>query len=415
MPVPKSLQHELDRMNATLEAAPTDLQQRQALSDRHVASFAALLRPRVRDALESEGQSLVAGDWVADAERIVRAHLSVPTTASERMAAARMEQAELAKQLRDAAVSISDEDVEEHATELAQLLLSNWFGLLEQAMQDAAEDLIELDMDALPGTAHLDAVLQGCAAFALPALSAATALRQYQRGFMPNSITALSPSLHLVRSSGSWQVARSYERATRALRSAQIAARTSTGDSTVRQRIEAVLDLLRPWALARPVDLMNAAAVPASAVTGVLTNEDEFRLALEAALQLELGAEQDNLTGLADMADLVMIDIADAVAGTSTPGEAWLCERSPLSAMLTDAGVDPGSVYRIALTSAGLMLSEQPLPATPQPAAHSHLEAQILRCSVATAKKALAGSDLAALRRAFLHASASGRVEDLLP
>lgn len=413
MMLPKSLRYELDRMNADRGFGAADLEARRALSDRHVADFVSILCPRVREALENEGQSLIAGDWVADAERIVCEHLSVRTTVDERMVAARIEQANLAGQLREAAVSIPDDEVEEHASELAQLLLSNWFGLLEHAMQDDAEDLLDLDMDALPGTAHLDAVLQGCAAFALPALSAATALRHYQRGFEPNSITALSPSLYLVRSQSGWQVARTHERAGRALRSAQAAARTS--DSTVRQRIEAVLDLLRPWALARPLDLMNAAAVPVSALTNALTNEDEFRLALEAALQLKLGAEQDELADLADMADIVMVDIADAIACTSTPSETWLCERAPMNAMFIDPGVDPASVYRIALSSAGLMLSGQPLPAAPQAAARSHFEDQILRCSIATAKKALAGSDQTSLRRALLQAAATGRVQDFLP
>lgn len=413
MVLPNSLRRELDRMNADLAFGAADLEARRALSNRHVADFVSQLRPRVREALENEGQSLIAGDWVADAERIVRQHLSVRSTVDERMAAARAEQADLAGQLREAAVSVPDDEVEEHATELAQLLLSNWFGLLEHSMQDDAEDLLDLDMDALPRTAHLDAVLQGCAAFALPALSAATALRQYQRGFAPNSITVLSPSLHLVRSQGGWQVARTRERAGRALRSPQAAAHSI--ESTARQQIEAVLDLLRPWALARPVDLLSTVTVPTSPLANALTNEDEFRLALEAVLQLKLGAKQDELADLADMADIVMIDIADAIACTSTPRQTWLCERAHVNAVFIDPGVDQASVYRIALSSAGLMLSGQPLPAAPQAAVRSHFEDQILRCSVATARKALAGADQPSLRRALLQAAASGAVKDLLP
>lgn len=412
MELPQSLRRELERMNAGLGFDPADLEARRALHDRHVNEFSSQLRSRVREALENEGQSLVAGDWIADAERLVRQHFAPPPlSGDQRRAAARAEQSDLAHQLRDAAVSVPEEEVEEHATELAQLLLSNWFGLLEHAMQDNPVHLIELDMDALPKTAHLDAVLQGCAAFALPALSAATALRQYQRGFALDSITPLSPTLHLVRAGSGWQLSRTYEGARRALDAARPAAHPQ--HMTARERMEAVLGLLRPWALARPMELPGAATAP---LVSALTIEDEFRLTLEATQQLRSGAEETaaaEIASLKDMADMMVLDITDAVAGTSTPSDTWRCERDAWSAVLIDPQLgeaDAASIYRIALSSAGLMLAGEPLPAAheaTQPERSSLVEKQILRCSVAAARHALAGADHVALRRALQQAAAT--------
>ncbi len=409
MDLPQSLRRELERMNAGLGFDPAELEAHRALHDRHVNEFASQLSPHVREALENEGQSLVAGDWIADAERLVRQHFAPqPVSGDERMAAARAEQADLAQQLRDAAVSVPEAEVEEHATELAQLLLSNWFGLLEHAMQDNGADPLELDMDALPKTAHLDAVLQGCAAFALPALSAATSLRQYQKGFALDSITPLSPTLHLARAGSGWQVSRTHEGARRALQAARAAARPE--GATARERMEAVLGLFRPWALARPMELAGAVTAP---LDSALTIEDEFRLALEAAQQLQSGGEEDaasEVTSLKDMADMLMLDIKDAVAGTSTPSDTWRCERDAWSTVLIDPQIgeaDAASIYRIALSSAGLVLAGEPLPAAIEPEHPSNFEKQILRCSVAAARHALAGADHVALRRALQQAAAS--------
>ena len=150
----------------------------------------------------------------------------------------------------------------------------------------------------------------------------------------------------------------------------------------------------------------------ATTPTHALTNEDELRLALEATLQLKLKAVQDELANLATMADIVKVDIADALARKPKPSETWSYEQVFLDLSTVEQDIDPGSIYRIALSCAGLVLSGQPLPAAPQAAARSHLEEQILRCSVATAKMALAGSDLTSFRLALLQADAFGWNQD---
>lgn len=205
----RSLSSELDRMNATLMFDATAFQAREALHEQHVASFVALLRAPVREALQDEGRSLVASQWIDDAERLMLQHFGPPTlNAVGRPVTGRAAEVDLAQQLRRAVVSVSDDEIEQHATGLARLLLSNWFGLLEHAMQDQQGDRLDLDSDALPKTAHLGAVLQGCAAYALPAASATAALRQYQTGLSVGSMTALSPTLFLLRSADGWHVSR---------------------------------------------------------------------------------------------------------------------------------------------------------------------------------------------------------------
>lgn len=195
-------------MNAELDFDPAELQEREALHEQHVTALAMRLRQPVREALEAEAARVMPEGWMADAEllgRLDAAHVAEhdaqnslgPSTIHIGL-----------QQMRHRVASVCDGEVEEHATQLAQLLLSNWFGLLEHAMQDQEAELLDLDLDALPRTASSDAVLRGCAAFALPPSSALDVLLAYRRGFPVGSTTALSPTLHLTRSADGWQVAR---------------------------------------------------------------------------------------------------------------------------------------------------------------------------------------------------------------
>lgn len=210
MKQPQGLGSELDRMNTELDFDPEEFQAREALYQRHVADLVALLRAPVRQALLDEGHSVDAGEWVSHIERLEHQHFASPIhSADEGLAGARNAQGDLGQRLREAVASVSDAEVEGHATQLAQLLLSNWLGLLEHAMQDHPNDgVLELDADGLPMTANLDAVLQGAAAYVLSPEAAAIGLRQYREGFAVGSITALSPTLQLVRGQRGWHVAR---------------------------------------------------------------------------------------------------------------------------------------------------------------------------------------------------------------
>lgn len=214
--LPRSLGDELDRMNAVLSSGPAELREREELHEQHVTDFVSLLRTPVRDALREEALSLTVSELTADAAPLVGQPFgpSVPTEGAD---GAHVAHDDLVQQLRKAVQSVSDHEVEGHATRLAQLLLSNWFGLLEHAMQDNKTDLLELDVDALPKTANIDAVLRGVAAYVLPPLAAATELRRYQRRLAVGSSTALSPTLHLFRDRRGWQVARTPDAARRAV------------------------------------------------------------------------------------------------------------------------------------------------------------------------------------------------------
>lgn len=205
----KSLSVELDQTNASLGFDATEFRARAALFEQHVADFAVQLRAPVRRALKREGRTLIAGQWIADAVRVVRQHFApLALDDGDRSAEIRAVQSDLALQLRLAVLSVPNVEVEEHATQLAQLLLSNWFGLLEHAMQDHETDVIDLNVDGLPKTARLDAVLHGVAAYAISPSAAVAALRRYQRTLAVGSKTALSPTLHLIRAEQGWQVAR---------------------------------------------------------------------------------------------------------------------------------------------------------------------------------------------------------------
>lgn len=415
MTLPESLRLELERMSALLKPDPAAFEARKAMHELHVLAFVDQLRPAVRKALEEEGQAEVAGDWIEDARQTIVRWLALPANVHETstLDAERQLQEALTDDLVAEAAKPTDEEVEDHATELAQLLLSNWFAMLEHALQDQGGELLALDFDALPLRARPAEVLQGCEAFALPALAAATALRDYQRSLMQdNSIVALSPTLHLLRARGEWRVARTRQRAEAALQQQTRAQPMQEG----RRRFEAVLQVLRPWALARPMDLLGVRAV----ATAALTLEAEQRIAFEAALWVSREHDDDEWSAFGDsgqlvkdLAEQVITDLGDAAsAGQRVLMQTWRAPKHLQEVLLFGEHelemFDAGSVYRTALSTTGLVIAADPLPTEPDdraPRIHGDLEAVVFKYCVGTAKRALAEADQVTLRRGIRRAA----------
>ena len=225
MTTPDPLQPELERLRSLLKPDRATFVERQAFHEHHVRAFVDQVRSSVRLALEQEGAAEVASMWMDDARRMLSQWIVLPSEVggaahpSGSSDAERQLQAELAATLTAQAAEPSEVEVEDHATEMVQLLLSNWFSLLEHALQGQDVGLLALDFDALPPQARPGAVLAGCEAFALPPLAAAKALRAYQHSLAREGVVlTLSPTLHLLRMRNEWQVASSHQLALASLR-----------------------------------------------------------------------------------------------------------------------------------------------------------------------------------------------------
>lgn len=407
MTTPDPLQPELERLRSLLKPDRATFVERQAFHEHHVRAFVDQVRSSVRLALEQEGAAEVASMWMDDARRMLSQWIVLPSEVggaahpSGSSDAERQLQAELAATLTAQAAEPSEVEVEDHATEMVQLLLSNWFSLLEHALQGQDVGLLALDFDALPPQARPGAVLAGCEAFALPPLAAAKALRAYQHSLAREGVVVtLSPTLHLLRMRNEWQVASSHQLALASLRQQETIREQATAH---RWRFEPVMQMLRPWALARPLDLLGARALAAPS----LTLADEQRIAMAAVCHV-LGTADDFLPTRAtamspallhDLAEQVLTDLGAAAldrAGVSAGAERPMRELQAklLSAQSAiDSMPDTASLYRIVLSTTGIALAagsthvESP---GVELALHGEAEELLFSCSVDAARQALA-------------------------
>lgn len=407
MTTPDPLQPELERLRSLLKPDRAAFVERQTLHEQHVRTFVDQVRSSVRLALEQEGAAEVASLWMDDARRMLSQWIVLPSEVGKAAHppgsrdAERLLQAELAATLTTQAAEPSEVEVEDHATELVQLLLSNWFSLLEHALQDEDVGLLALDFDALPPQAQPGAVLAGCEAFALPPLAAAKALRAYQRSLAQEGVVVtLSPTLHLLRMRNEWQVASSHQLALASLRQQETIREEATAH---RWRFEPVMQMLRPWALARPLDLLGARALAAAS----LTLADEQRIAMAAVCHV-LGNVSDFLpthaTAMArpllhDLAEQVLTDLgAAAVDSAGMSAAAEMPMRGLQSKLLTaqcdfDSMPDTASLYRIVLSTTGIALaagSTHVQSAEVESALHGEAEELLFNFSVDATRQALA-------------------------
>lgn len=415
MTKPDPLQTELERLRGLLRPDRAAFAERQELHERHVRAFADQLRPAVRLALEQEGSAEVATAWINDARRMLTQWAGMATGIGGQSGlptdqdAARKLQEELTAALLPEAGEPSEGEVEDHSRELAQLLLSNWFSLLEHALQDHKVGLLALDFDALPPQTLPSAVLEGCEAFALPPLAAAMALREFQQGLAKEGeVVRLSPTLHLLRTESEWHLARSTQLAQASLRQEQAV----RAPATIRRwRFEPVMQMLRPWALSRPMDLLGVHAIGA----GSLTLADEQRIAMAAARSVLTAQERSPVSDqgtllpallLHGIAEQVITDLGAAMvsheemyARAPTPVAEWQ------EILLSSGGAmedlpDTASLYRIALSTAGLALAAGTRSAEAFDGEHSlrgKAEEMLFACSVDTTLQVLADPNTASL------------------
>jgi hypothetical protein len=168
MNIDEALEAELARTRDELKIDPTYFPRCVALHEQHVRALSDLLRPLVIFAIE-------AIDFGRD---------------------------------------VTTEEIEDHVVELAQLLLSNWSGLIEHALQDQDDERLVL-IDGLPASAAPDAGLVGVEPwFVLPALVADWVLATYQLHLVKHDpIVALTPSIYLLFFSDEFRATRTREQA----------------------------------------------------------------------------------------------------------------------------------------------------------------------------------------------------------
>lgn len=203
-----------DEINRLAELGLVDrlAERRQSIYRKHVADFSRQLRPRVAQALVLEAE-VVAEQWFHSIESMVGWLLASEAEEDSAVSYVNSEQSYLSATSREHILAkvteisrhrpdaIADEEIEEHAVELAQLLLSNWLCLLEQALIDApAGEYVQLEYKALPPLADPSALSRGCEAYALAVDDCIAALLAYQDSLvMVNSTVDISADIQLYR------------------------------------------------------------------------------------------------------------------------------------------------------------------------------------------------------------------------
>jgi hypothetical protein len=257
----KALHRELGRAREYATETRIGHQESAALTNRHIEGLAKVLRPLVKRALQEETQlATTSKEWVGEARALASwlAHTTERADVHDQAAAkvpagagawvsgiwasvtslfrvqhsveaqgrrvdsasaalsmstesARQDEQRLAAELEQELLKThrldpSDAEIEEHATDLARLLISNWFAILEDAASERPHQLIELAYRGLPLTAAPNALTEGCEAFAPPVEQSFAALAEYQKQLVkPGSSVALSPLVHLhLAESGQW-------------------------------------------------------------------------------------------------------------------------------------------------------------------------------------------------------------------
>ena len=199
---PTSVDAELARLR-TQQPAGDYLVRKGAIFDRQVAEFASVLKPEVQAALKAESCSEVAAEWIAEARRGLATLVpELPDGLELRedfKQAAQQLQADLRRNLETSVLEPGEEEIEEHAHELAQCVLGNWFAILEHAKQDHPGRALSLDFCGLPTTVERQSVYEGIEAFVVPRPDVTSKFEGYVRGLdREGQAVELAPDLYLV-------------------------------------------------------------------------------------------------------------------------------------------------------------------------------------------------------------------------
>lgn len=247
----RALQEESNELERYAAAARDEHALSAALTDRHVDGLAQFLTPHVATALRGEvSATVVAKEWISEARTVAtwllrtgavdaeaatkpsrtkspsdspwfkvirlskffaRVQSASPTPREEVPHPARLAEQDLVSSLEEklndsANYVVDDSEIAEHSAELARLLISNWFSVLEDAVQEKPNEALKLEYRAFPPSASPGVVTEGCEAFALPAEQAITKVFEYQQSLAnPGESVELSPIVSLYRSkSGPW-------------------------------------------------------------------------------------------------------------------------------------------------------------------------------------------------------------------
>jgi hypothetical protein len=395
------LQRNIERVRAVRPPDREGMAQREAAFAHHVGVLTARLRPVVQNALHDEAAAIVASEWANDARALAlwlaegqappahptrsesgllnsalaslsqftrllnvtppRAGGALGSAAGQALDAATLRVAEqLAAALRtDAAQQPSDAEVDEHAAEMAQLLISNWFGTLERAF-DKGDVTQRLSVHLLPDNTVPEVLVAGCEAFAVPLSEAAKALLDYQRSLATEvgQVADLSPSLRLHHTAEGWQAARPGA----PLLDTKAVAGPVTSARTRKSQREALNAFLSDWFICRPLDLATLGA-------SRLTLETASTLAVAAAHR----ANASNMPATAfirmtsrfgvkrelyaNVYEQVVCDLTESVVSDWTTGTQAMPLRRLDRVGSTD--VDPSDLYRISLAATAYALVDE--------------------------------------------------------
>lgn len=241
----RALKDELSQIRQYVTSTRRDHDESARLTHLHVDGLARLLHEPVGSALRGEvGTAITAENWVSEARTVATwllrtgavdtgavlasdgpkssvggfksrlakflgfASTEVPARSQSAVAATERQLIDaLGAKLKDASYfSVDDEEVWEHCADLARLLISNWFAVLEEAVETQPAKAVKLEYRAFPPTASPGVVTEGCEGFALPAELALSKVFEYQQSLAKVGETVtLSPIVSLYRSErGPW-------------------------------------------------------------------------------------------------------------------------------------------------------------------------------------------------------------------
>jgi hypothetical protein len=168
---PTTLEQERARLAAGA-AEPGYLERREELFAGQVTELAKRLLPAVSHALTQEATSEVAEEWLNEASQALRAAVpELPADAEsspEFQSALKKMRAELGQSLSKDLIVPTATEIEEHAQELAQLLLGNWFAILEHIQADDSREAISLTVNGIPQAVDQSELYEGVEGFAVP-------------------------------------------------------------------------------------------------------------------------------------------------------------------------------------------------------------------------------------------------------
>ncbi len=203
------LQAELARVRKVHGIDEHQHRRRRELHEQHTLALSTKLRPSVQNALLSEALQDVGAEWIELAASILREQVDLGADDGLLAQAEQELIADVARSLATENRQPDPDEIEDHAVELAQLLLSNWSALLEHALEDSQDGRVTL-VDRLPDSALFGQDVAGIEGFAVSAADAMRVFSQFQTDLVEQGAVAeLTPTVHVFCFNERWRVAAS--------------------------------------------------------------------------------------------------------------------------------------------------------------------------------------------------------------